>query len=204
MVSCQQRKGLGSNLKLQEIERKRRDYKLNENSVVFDVGGYKGDFTNDIYNKYKCNICVFEPIKGYFEKIDKRFRDNDKIQVYNYGLSDENRTCQISVCADSSSIYKNTGSKEEIHVYNVVDVFSNLEITTIDLMKINVEGSEYDILPKLIDSDLVEKVNNLQIQFHHFVENAETKRKIITKLLKMTHTCDWCEDWVWESWSKKG
>ena len=42
----------------------RLDYDLNEDSIVFDVGGYRGDFTSAIFNKYNCNVYVFEPVSA--------------------------------------------------------------------------------------------------------------------------------------------
>ena len=70
-------------------------------------------------------------------------------------------------------------------------------------MKINVEGSEFDLIPHIIKNNLLKKINNIQIQFHHFVLNAEKKRNKIIKDLKKTHRRDWCYWFVWESWSLK-
>ena len=38
----------------------RLQYPLNEESIVFDLGGYHGQWASDIFNKYMCNIngCV--------------------------------------------------------------------------------------------------------------------------------------------------
>ena len=32
------------------------DYKLNEDSVVFDIGAYEGNFTQKITDKFDCNV----------------------------------------------------------------------------------------------------------------------------------------------------
>ena len=42
-------------------------------------------------------------------------------------------------------------------------------------MKINIEGSEFDLIPHIIKKNLIKKINNIQIQFHHFVLNAKKK-----------------------------
>ena len=34
----------------------RLNYPLNKDSVVFDLGGYKGEFAADIYNKYQSTL----------------------------------------------------------------------------------------------------------------------------------------------------
>ena len=65
----------------------RMNYSLNEDSVVVDLGGYRGQFTYDIYRRYKCNVHVFEPYLSYYKVIDGRFKSNEKIKVYDYGVS---------------------------------------------------------------------------------------------------------------------
>ena len=36
----------------------RVDYDLNSNSLVFDLGGYKGDWSDEIAARYCCNIYI--------------------------------------------------------------------------------------------------------------------------------------------------
>ena len=42
------------------------DYPLSSTSVVMDVGGYKGKWTEKIYQRYKCNVIIYEPVIEYF------------------------------------------------------------------------------------------------------------------------------------------
>ena len=59
---------------------------LNDASIVFDMGGYKGDFASNIFSKYCCEVYVFEPVKKYAENIQDRFSKNPKIKVYSFAL----------------------------------------------------------------------------------------------------------------------
>lgn len=188
---------------MSEMEKSRYNYSLNEDSVVFDIGGYHGDFADKIFSKFGCNVYVFEPIKSYFEKIHNRFKDNKKVNVKNYGLSNGNFITDITLDGDSSSVFKNNKKKESINLYDVVDTIKTLEVNQIDLMKINVEGSEYNILRRLINSGTIKKCLNLQIQFHAFVNNSEQLRTYIVKDLERTHIRTWNYDWIWENWSRK-
>lgn len=45
--------------KINKLENLRYNYDLNEDSVVFDLGGYKGEWTEKIFSKYRCYIYVF-------------------------------------------------------------------------------------------------------------------------------------------------
>src|SRR5215467_6343650 len=66
----------------------RLDYDfLTADSVVFDLGGYCGQWTSDIYARYGCGIYVFEPVAEYADFIRKRFHRNHKIRVFEFGFS---------------------------------------------------------------------------------------------------------------------
>jgi hypothetical protein len=67
----------------------RLDYALNNNSIVFDLGGYKGEWASAIYCKYSCRIFIFEPSKEFFKKIQNRFLLNSDVSVYNFGLAEK-------------------------------------------------------------------------------------------------------------------
>ena len=62
---------------------KRLDYpKLNQESIVFDLGGYLGDFAFDINQKYSCKVYLFEPHPKFFEKCYIRFKNNKNIHLF--------------------------------------------------------------------------------------------------------------------------
>ena len=79
-----------------------------------------------------------------------------------------------------------------------------LRTRKIDLLKINIEGGEFDIIPAIIESGDVKNVSYLQIQFHNFITHANEQRIIIRNQLAITHLEIWNYDFVWESWKLKG
>ena len=79
---------------------------LNKDSIVLDLGGYKGDWASDIYSKYLCNIEVFEPIPKFYNNIKKRFINNSKIKSFNVGAYSTNTDIDMILDKDGSSIYK--------------------------------------------------------------------------------------------------
>ena len=83
----------------------RLDYALDANSLVMDMGGYRGDWAHDIHEKYGCKVIVFEPVKQFAEKIKKRFDGNPNIRVEAIALGSENKQEQISLSEDGSSVY---------------------------------------------------------------------------------------------------
>ena len=182
----------------------RLDYPLSKDSIVFDLGGYKGDFANSIYEKYNCMIYVFEPVTSFFSTIKERFASNDKVKVYPFGLSDTNKELFISNSADGSSVFLKTKDSEKIELKSILQFIEDNNITTVDLIKINIEGGEYEVLESLLKSNKIKIFKNLQIQFHDFIiENAQERMENIQKQLEKTHEITYQYEFVWENWKIK-
>lgn len=178
----------------------RLDYDLDENSVVFDLGGYEGQWASDIFSKYCCRIYIFEPMPEFAQYIEKRFLKNPKISVHGFGLSGETCKENLNVSADGSSIFKQTSNSVEITLIKASDFLKENNINHIDLMKINIEGGEYSLLEHLIETDFVKQIDNIQVQFHDFVPNAEGQMQRIQKNLEETHRLTYQYMFVWENW----
>ena len=185
----------------------RLDYpELNEESIVFDLGGYKGDFAYAINEKFGCTVYVFEPHPKYYDACIKRFLSNDKVISFNYGLSDKDAKFLLSDSADSSSFlnpHQQDKNTIECEVKEIFSVLRKLEISNINLIKINIEGGEYPLLLHMISEGKISLVDNYQIQFHNFIENADSLRSKITNCLLKTHAKTWCYIFVWENWKRK-
>lgn len=182
----------------------RLDYELNENSVVFDLGGYKGEFAADIYCRYTSEIYIFEPIESFFQIIQKKFLKNNKVKIYNFGLAGKDDEMQISMSDNSSSVFLKTENSETIQLKSIVDFIRVNNITKVDLIKINIEGGEYEVLESLLENNLIGIFENIQVQFHDFLfENAKERMNAIQEKLKLTHQTTYQYEFVWENWKLK-
>jgi len=183
----------------------RLDYPLTPDSVVFDLGGYQGDFAEAITRLYNCNVYIFEPVPEFYQHCVARFKNNPKVTCLNYGLSSQDGWLHIGLAEDATSFYAPSvaGDSIKVEVRSVVSDVKSLGVEKIDLMKINIEGGEFDVIPALIESGLIHQVIDLQVQFHHFVSDAVAKRNLIREALKVTHEEKWNYQFVWESWHIK-
>jgi len=182
-------------------EEMRYNYPLNENSLVWDVGGYKGDFAYGIHDKYKCEVEVFEPIENFYMQIQSRFNNNPLITTHNFGFSDKDSTGYISLANDGSSLH-NRGVERSVPVI-LRDIFAYIDgYKYIDLVKINIEGEEYALLERILDTGIAGMFTFIQVQFHTFIPNAKERRATIQELLKRTHKLNWNYDFIWESWER--
>ncbi len=183
----------------------RLDYDLNPDSLVLDVGGYLGDWSSLIYQKYKCKIFIFEPVKAFYKKILLRFQKVPRIKVFNFGLGAKDKRQYIYKQKNSSSFYKKDGgrSKEECKIVDIERFILNKRLKHINLIKVNIEGGEYDLLENIISRRLIKIFDNLQIQFHRFMPKAQARRRIIQNQLSKTHYLTYNYPFIWENWKKK-
>ena len=76
-------------------------------------------------------------------------------------------------------------------------------INSIDLLYMNIEGSEYRLLNDIINTGYINNVKHLQVQFHNFVDGSKKKRSEIRRELKKTHDCVFNFPFIWERWDLK-
>lgn len=181
----------------------RLNYDLNQNSLVLDLGGYEGQWASDIFGMYRCEIHVFEPVPQYAQGIRQRFARNQKIHVHQFGLSNKDAEVEMRMAADSSSVFQTGGKKIMVMLVDVVSFLQKAGIMYIDLMKINIEGGEYDLLNHLITSGFSSRIRNIQVQFHDFVPEAASRMKQIQEALSHSHRLTYQYEFVWENWEAK-
>jgi FkbM family methyltransferase len=183
---------------------KRFDYPLNSESIVIDLGGYDGQWTSDLFSRYLNSVYLFEPIPTFAEKIAHRFEANTKIKVYPYGIGDHARTDQMSLNGTGSSLLRRKPQEgTSVRIEDAAKLLHICGISRCDLLKINIEGGEYEVLPRLIETGVISAIDNILIQFHNFETDSLEKMNTIQAELSKTHERTWSYTWVWENWKRK-
>lgn len=200
-----------------QLENKRYQYNLSKNSIVIDLGGYIGLWAKEISNRFNCTVHSYEAVERYFSKINY-----PNVIPYKYAVTCNTGIDYMHVCDEGSAIeslseYKKQNDLDTSYQSNVkshsnipLEQINTIDIneilnkySQIDLLKINIEGGEYDILNRMCESGTINKVQNLQIQFHNFVDDAQVKYDNVVNNLKLTHICDFDSMWRWSFWSIK-
>jgi FkbM family methyltransferase len=184
-------------------ETHRLNYNLKEDSIIFDLGGYVGEWSNTMFERYNSSIYIFEPVKKFYNGIRERFESNPKIFTFNYGLGPKNEELSISLTKDSSSVFNPNGDRETIEIKSVCEFLKKYEIKKIDLLKINIEGGEYSLIENLIENDIVKMIDNIQVQFHGFIPDCVERRELIQKKLSESHELTYDYEFIWENWKIK-
>lgn len=179
------------------------DLNIKTFDIVFDVGGYLGEYSERLYRKYNCYIYVFEPISEYSNFIQSRFENNERIKTFNFGFSDNQEYVFIYKNNNKTSLWKQTGIKEKIEVRKISQFINEKKISKIKLIKLNVEGSEYKIIDDLFKNNLLEKIEIVLVQFHDFIPGYKEKKAKSYEQLNVNHKIDYSYEFVWERWTRR-
>jgi FkbM family methyltransferase len=187
----------GGNAKL------RFNYQLSRQAVVVDLGAFDGQFASDLYAMMPCQILCFEPVPSFAAEIAQRFALNPDIRVFPYGVAAADATVSFGLAGPASSAFAQTSSSTLGELRDVAAVLAELGSPEIDLLKVNIEGGEYELMERIIAIDYLPKIKNLQIQFHRFDDASSSRREAIRRALASSHDCVYCYDFVWEDWRRK-
>lgn len=182
------------------------DYPLDENSQVIELGGFQGLWTKRISSKFNCNVLVIEPVKQFYDTMLNEFdyylkNNRHKIITENNGISVEEKEITLSVDGDATSAYLNSNHQQKVKCYPLEHFLNKNNIQKVDLMQVNVEGEEYPLMEKWIESGVLKNIHYIQVQYHRMGENYEMKHKKIQEGLKQIgFKLRWDYSFVWESW----
>ena len=182
------------------------DYDLGRDSIVVEVGAHIGDWCVKMYNRFNCKILAYEPVNEYYIQLKKNISQFENIESYNFGLGRINEKIRIKRRGVQTTILNQHEDFDDIIEIKDIASLKGLNNISIDLMNINIEGGEYDLLNRLIETKILHNIYNIQIQFHEWLPSiGESKvlRNNIHNKLKETHKLDYSYDFVWEKWSKK-
>ena len=185
--------------------RLRLSYDLGPESVVLDCGAYLGDFTAEIVDRYQCEVFCFEPVPKYFAQLSKRFADRPRVVCLNYGIGASSREAKISLDEEASSVFQTAGSRrhETVRILGLDEALQRVGRRRIDLLKLNIEGGEFELLESILGRNLQTLFKHIQVQFHQVVPEFHGRRLRIRARLARSHRLTYDYYFVWESWSER-
>ncbi len=124
--------------------------------------------------------------------LDHRFDANPSIHVHCEGVGRETREETIFLQGDASTTTHGGRTPDAesvvVRIRRITDVIDALSVRQVDLLKLNIEGGEYEVLDCLLKAGYLERITNLQVQFRSFSDDSERRRNAIQDLLRSTHT----------------
>ncbi len=148
--------------------------------VIYDCGANIGMsclYFKKLYPRAKIKAFEADPkIAKILEKNLKRNNVLDGIKVINNAVwVDDNGIEFSSDGADGGSIYRN-GTKTKINSIRLKDFLE--KEGKIDMLKIDIEGAEYEVLKDCSDS--LDNVSNLFVEYHSWNNNRQKLSEILS------------------------
>lgn len=155
--------------------------------IIIDIGACVGEFTDFCLENYDVTtIYLFEPLQANYDSLVKKYSGNTKVIIYHTAISDVDGQAKFfkkgykqksgeilydfagnvgsSLRVDKTNVSKNVF--ETVPVMKLSTFLRENKIHWIDILKIDVEGSEYDIIQDILDSDLAKIIDKIYYEDH--------------------------------------
>ena len=158
---------------------------LTPSSTVIDAGcGYEADFSVAMIEGYGAKAIAVDPtlkhrpaLKKLTEKYKGRFEHLPfAISISNGTLNfHEPKTYESgSIFSDHGNMKRDDFSIYEVTAINLKSLLDHIDIDQIDILKLDIEGAEYEFLEEIARDDLL-AFKQLFIEFHHHAVKRYTQ-----------------------------
>ena len=161
--------------------------------VVVDLGAGKGEFSERLLEKSPSSrIILVEPDPSLFRELEKKFETQDNIEVFEAAIGNEenkNRKFYLNKNWMGNSLYESLIPKKDIQGEIIIrtvtlkSIFSLFHIEKIDLLKVNIEGGEWELFENFSMNDF-NRIEQIVVQFHDFLDPSQRRGERCVKLLK--------------------
>jgi FkbM family methyltransferase len=164
---------------------------LTQNSIVYSFGiGEDISFDNAIIEQFGCSVYGFDPTPKSIRFV-KNLNTSVNFIFFEFGIGKETGKFNFYLPKNpnhvSGSIVMNTNVEAlmsvEVELRTLNDIVNELGHKKIDVLKMDIEGSEFIILESIFDANI--HINQILIEFHdRFVSDGKKKLKQAERLLK--------------------
>jgi FkbM family methyltransferase len=142
-------------------------------SIVYSFGiGEDVTFDRDIVNRHGCIVYGFDPTPKSINWISRQDLPSQfTFCSYGIDINTGNKDFYLPKKKEhvSGSVVQNNNinanARISVKMKSFKDIVSEFNHSKIDIVKMDIEGSEYEILPYLLTSDI--EIGQILIEFHH-------------------------------------
>lgn len=152
--------------------------------MVYSGGvGKDISFELDLVQKFNSNVYLFDP-SPTGKLTMKRFELIEKLKFFDYGLSqiDGNEIFyypkDIFEGSFSTDPFGGSVDSTEFKVRRLSTFAKENNHFSIDVLKLDIEGSEYGVIDDILESDIV--CRQICVEFHHFFKNGSRLKTLLT------------------------
>jgi FkbM family methyltransferase len=175
-----------------------RDF-LRADSVVVDVGlGEDVSFSRSLSDAFKCRVHGFDPTPRAMAYV--KSLGWDSLVMHEFGVSGASGQATFYLPNDESHVSgslipaEHVGRRSmEVQLLGMRDVLRTIGADHIDLLKVDIEGAEYDLLASAEFRESAPRIGLLCIEFHHRWSNygPEATLTAVRTLRELGFRCVW-------------
>lgn len=128
--------------------------------LIFDIGGHIGLFSQWCLKlNPQVQICFFEPFAQHLEMAKQRLQDfSGQVEIFPYAVGEREGSQTLLFYPQKSmqsgkfrSFLNPAGEEMQIEVKNLNAYLENPAISSVDVLKVDIEGMEFEVLQNLSD-----------------------------------------------------
>jgi len=164
---------------------------LDEMSVIYSFGiGKDISFDLKCIEKHGCNVYGFDPTPISIQYI-KSIKIPGNFQFLDYGISTTSGSQTFFLPANPRAVSGSMVANETVDQNNAIvvmmktfeEIVSSLGHKHIDVLKMDIEGAEYDVLKSILDSKV--SIDQILVEFHDRIfDTTILKSQETVELLK--------------------
>lgn len=170
------------------------DY-INEKSIVYSFGiGEDISFDTALINKFNCKIYGFDPTPKSIRWINSQDLPNG-FKFYDFGINYQSEKAIFyfpknpNFVSGSVIAQNNVNTEEgiEVDLKTLKDTAELLGHSKIDVLKMDIEGSEYAVLEEILQSRF--EIGQILVEFHDrfFEDGRERTMRILNEMKKFNY-----------------
>lgn len=154
---------------------------LDRTSFVIDAGANRGAFTRALREHCECRVVALEPNPA----LTWQGEPADRVEWLQIGLHEslDRASFRISRNPEASSLRQELVSADEteedleVALLGIEDVMSRSGVERVDLLKLDIEGSEIEVL-RDVPTSVLGAIAQISVEFHSFLGAAGEKQAI--------------------------
>ena len=163
---------------------------LDKDSIVYSFGvGEDITFDLELINKYGLTVHAFDPTPRSIAWV-KSQKLPQTFYMHEYGIAARDGVVSFYPPVNPAHISHSAINQENrsavpvsVEVKSLRSILNALEQNTIDVLKLDIEGSEYEVISDLVSMDI--RPAQILVEFHHRFPNIGINQSISAiKLLK--------------------
>jgi FkbM family methyltransferase len=164
---------------------------LHPDAIVYSFGvGQDTSFDDAVIQKHNCHVHAYDPTPKSIEWIAQRTDLSPKFHFHPVGLDKKTGTAHFNLPKNkehvSGSIINHQNVDEnnivEVQMKSITDIVSENNHNYIDVLKMDIEGSEYCVIDSILNSSIEIKQILLEIHERFFENGIERTRSLLNSL----------------------